>query len=350
MKKVSLCILLMFITISLWSCADEKDNLNDDSTDTIVTEVDRNLPQTKPLEEVVKFVAEFDENEVFDNDIDKRAADFIDPYIKQAVIVLNTVKDFEPRFDILDCDYSLRPKKRDEISDPLTLHIYDTILESSLEFGDYYFNEDDYDTNQFFQKFVDATDAIELDCRYITLYTDSQMNWKTYEDGYYMPGNWLDNMSDDREAIKAEVDYYNAVVDRIVEKMPKNMDNYDKCCYFAFVISLVTEYDYDLDTLAMPYPAYPALVQQSCVCQGYAEAFYELCKRVGISCWYCTGTSSEGDHAWNRLETTEGYIYMDITWYDDDEIEDYYRQGDFFYLFMTEETLEEVGHVVQKIR
>ena len=349
-KRIVYVLLSFAMAVSLCSCGGDVDYNTGGATDNSATETDRTLPQAESTTEPVKFSAEFNGGEVFVNDTAKRAAEHIDPYIKQAVVMLNTVGDHERRFDILDCDYSQRPQKRDDITDPLTLHIYDTLLESAQNYGDYYFNEDDYNSDYFFGNFVDASDAFKADYRCFSLYTDTQMGWKTYEDGYYMPGGWLDSMTDDRDAVKAEVDYYNAVVDRIIEKMPQNMTNYDKCCYFAFVIASVTEYDYDLSSMNCPYPVYPALVQQNCVCQGYAESFYELCKRAGISCWYCRGKSEQGDHAWNRLETEEGYIYMDLTWYDDDEIKDYYRDGWFIYLFMTEEDLAGLGHIVEEIR
>lgn len=348
MKKFVIYILSVIMALSLCSCSGGADS-PDISTDSSGTETDRTLPQTTPAEKPVKFEVKFDENEVFTDETAERAAEYIDPYIKQAVAMLNTVGEHERRFDVLECDYSQRPKKRDELTDPLTLYIYDTILEKALNYDDYYFNEDDYDTEFFFGNLVDATDALDIDYRQLGLYTDTQMDWKTYEDGYYMPGDWLNDITDDREAVKAEVDYYYAVVDRIVEKMPENMTNYDKCCYFAFVIASVTEYDQEFVTLADPYPAYAAFIEQSCVCKGYAEAFYELCRQAGISCWCCSGTTINGDHAWNRIETSEGYVYLDVTWYDDPEISDYYRDGWFIYLFMTEDELADAGHIVERI-
>ncbi|MBQ6930058.1 MAG: hypothetical protein IJN27_07140 [Oscillospiraceae bacterium] len=344
MNRKNICMTLLLMCVFIFSSC---------TMDTIVPA--DSISETSPVDRqsaeinMNRYAVIFEENETFSDEIAQRAAEYIDPYIKQAVVILNTVGEHERRFDILDCDYSARPKKRDEITDPLTLYIYDTVLERTLAYEDYYFNEDDYDVEYFFGNFVDATDALDIDYGQLSLYSDTQMGWKTYEDGYYMPGGWLNDITDDRDAIKAEVDFYYAVVDRIIEKMPQNMSNYDKCCYFAFVISLVTEYDYEFVTLASSYPAYAALVQQSCVCKGYAEAFYELCRREGISCWSCSGTTINGDHAWNRVETTEGYVYLDITWYDDPELSDHYRDGYFMYLFMTEEDLEYMGHVVERV-
>ena len=71
----------------------------------------------------------------------------------------------------------------------------------------------------------------------------------------------------------------------------------------------------------------------------------------GISCWYCTGTatSDSGPHAWNLIDTEEGTLYMDLTWYDDEEIDDHYRDGDFGHLFKTQEDGEYDNYIQESI-
>lgn len=349
-KRIVYVFLSFAMAVSLCSCGGDVDYNTGGTTDNSATETDRTLPQTESTTEPVKFSAEFNGSEVFVNDTAKRAAEHIDPYIKQAVVMLNTVGDHERTFEVLDGDYESRKTQRDKISDPLVLDIYDTVLESAVTFGDYYYHEDDYNTDNFYGTFVSAVDALKIDHGYIFLYTDTDYGWKTYKPGYYMPGGWLDSMTLDRDAVKDEVAFFNSVMDRIIQKMPQNISNYEKCCYFGFLIALVTDYDHYMESIANPYQAYDALVKQNAVCQGYAEAFYALCRRADISCWYCDGTASGGDHAWNMVDTTEGPVYIDVTWYDDPEVNDNYRDGWWMYLFMTEDELGECEHMLENIR
>ena len=59
---------------------------------------------------------------------------------------------------------------------------------------------------------------------------------------YFMPGEWVDNACDDMEAIRNAAAVYYRVVDRIFEKMPQNLSNYEKVWYFVLVISVATDY------------------------------------------------------------------------------------------------------------
>lgn len=82
--------------------------------------------------------------------------------------------------------------------------------------------------------------------------------------------------------------------------------------------------------------AYGALVKHSCVCQGYAEAFYRLMEAAGITADVVCGTvAGEADHhAWNTVTLKDGTSYhVDATWSRRDDgrvIYDYYglRDGD----------------------
>lgn len=149
----------------------------------------------------------------------------------------------------------------------------------------------------------------------------------------------------DRDAIRAEVDYCNAVVDRILAKMPAGLSNYEKCCYFAFVLAAANEYDHSKDVSLYDYQAYSAFVRGKALCSGYAQSFYRLCREEGISCWYCRGTTPEGGHAWNMLDTEDGVVYVDVTWYDTETIAEDYRDGNEQYLFMTQEDFDYYGYV-----
>jgi len=290
-----------------------------------------------------RFSAKFEDDEVFLDETKRKAAERIDPAIRKAVELMNTLGD--ESIPISCCDYDARPKQRDLLKYPQSKEIYDHVLAKVSAFEDYSFHEKDYPGEDLFNLFVSATDALRIDHTELFLYCDGKIDGAEYRSCYFMPGDWLNNPCDDREAIRAEVELCNAVVDRILEKMPGELSNYEKCCYFAFVLAAANEYDYSEDIYLYDYQAYAAFVKGKAICSGYAQAFYRLCREAGISCWYCRGTTPEGRHAWNMLDTDDGVVYVDVTWYDTDKIAEDYRDGKEQYLFMTQEDFDYYGYV-----
>lgn len=64
------------------------------------------------------------------------------------------------------------------------------------------------------------------------------------------------------------------------------------------------------------YSAYGALIYGKCVCQGYALAFYRICKELGYSVRFIYSDL----HAWNLVMVDGKYYFVDCTW-DDGEID-----------------------------
>ena len=290
-----------------------------------------------------RFTVKFEENEAFLTETARKASERIDPAIRKAVELLNTIGGESVK--ILDCDYETRPKKRESLKDLHSKEIYDHVLAKVSAYEDYCFYEKDYPGEDLFNLFVSAIDALRTDHTELFLYSDGEIDGSEYRSAYFMPGDWLTKPCDDRDAIRAEVDYCNAVVDRILDKMPTGLSNYEKCCYFAFVLAAANEYDHSEDIFLYDYQAYGAFVTGKITCSGYAQAFYRLCREEGISCWYCRGTTPEGGHAWNMLDTEDGVVYVDVTWYDTDTIAEDYRDGKEQYLFMTQEDFDYYGYV-----
>lgn len=298
------------------------------------------------VQESGKYSVSFDEDEVFLDEICERAAEHIDPYIRNAVVLMNTMED--DQYQVLSCDYESREKERDFLESELSQEIYDTILEKTQAFEDYYFHENDYESEYFFGEFITALEALRIDHRELFLYSDAQMGYLEYSSGYYMPGKWLDSMCDDRQAIRDEVRLFQCVIERILEKMPSDLNQYEKCCYFAFVIALAAEYDDTQNSISNYFQVYDTLMNGLAVCQGYAQTFYYLCREAGISCWYCSGTNG-GFHAWNYIDTKEGPVYVDLTWFDTPELSADYREGNEQYLFMTQNDMNDYGYELQTI-
>jgi transglutaminase/protease-like cytokinesis protein 3 len=79
------------------------------------------------------------------------------------------------------------------------------------------------------------------------------------------------------------------------------------------------------------YTAYNALSDHGAVCEGYALAFYEMCKFAGVDCRVVTGTAygsrGEGNHAWNVVKSGSTWYNMDVTWDDTTDSTKYYLKS-----------------------
>ncbi len=87
-------------------------------------------------------------------------------------------------------------------------------------------------------------------------------------------------------------------------------------------IAVLCEYDYkNLQQNTIPYESYTmygVLVNETAVCQGYAETYLYLLREIGIDSYLCE--SSELNHAWNIVEIDGEEYHVDITW--DDPVDD----------------------------
>ncbi len=72
-------------------------------------------------------------------------------------------------------------------------------------------------------------------------------------------------------------------------------------------------------------------MDHSSVCAGYSRAYQYILQKLGIPCYYCTGSSGE-DHAWNIVKLDDGYYNVDVTWDDTDPATyDYFNKTDSDY-------------------
>lgn len=147
-----------------------------------------------------------------------------------------------------------------------------------------------------------------------------------------------------------------AVVQRQVQDLARSVQDKTKdvpedslrkkqCEVLYDLIQEKVDFDYklnndllDLEGNNDPYVAtrrsiYGALLYGESVCSGYATAFHEVCKQLGIPSWVLSGYAENGDHAWNMVILDDGKVaYLDPTWGDSTKWHD-------TYLFMTEETM-----------
>lgn len=69
------------------------------------------------------------------------------------------------------------------------------------------------------------------------------------------------------------------------------------------------------------------------VCEGYAKAFYYLCKKGGVECFIAMGTANGGDHMWNIAIVDGKSFLVDITNTDGFD-EDFEIDVDMPYVFL----------------
>ena len=345
-SKIKIAIFLAIaLGLSLCGCSTVINNLRGHLASDTKAETTVKPDEAENEDVIPRYSVVFDEDETFPDESSRLAAERIDPVIRQAVDILCT----SPAKDIVvfDCDYSQRPTEKDGLTgNEEALAWYDFIYEKMSSLESFRLDPADYGgEEELYFPFYTAEVALYVDHREIFM---CGTTWAG-DDGviypiYFMPGEWVDNVCDDMEAIRNAAAVYYRVVDRIFEKMPQNLSNYEKVWYFVLVISVATDYQANrCDTVFSPYDT---LVTGHTVCNGYARTFLELCKKAGISAWYLTGMAPGGGyHGWNRIDTANGPLYIDLTWYDSNDITDQYWQGDEEYLFMTQEDFDAFGYV-----
>ena len=131
------------------------------------------------------------------------------------------------------------------------------------------------------------------------------------------------------------------VVKRIVRFMPEDISTYDKYYYLAAVLSELVAYDKRPDNC---FTAFGALVGGRSVCEGYAAAYYMLCREADLWCAYRNGMPEGQGHVWNMVKLESGIYNVDVTWCDGADTP--YKR-DWYDCFMkTDEEFEKDGHAV----
>ena len=121
---------------------------------------------------------------------------------------------------------------------------------------------------------------------------------------------------EDVEKREAEIE---SVKNKIITQV-EGKSNYEK-------IQLIHNYlidtiEYDETTLESDiYNIYGALVNQKCVCEGYAKAYQYLLNEVGIENIIAIGIGTNSDnetenHAWNYVKLNDNWYAVDVTWDD----------------------------------
>lgn len=146
----------------------------------------------------------------------------------------------------------------------------------------------------------------------------------------------------DRDVLESTFGELNDVANNIIAAIPSGASEYEKARYI---------YDYILDTVAFDYNAQygqdirGVFLENEAVCNSYAYAFKFLCDKVGVKCVIVTGYSDNGsgktNHAWNAIQISGNWYWIDTTWGDTTGAADYYFCMTDKEIFRTHELFEQ---------
>lgn len=109
------------------------------------------------------------------------------------------------------------------------------------------------------------------------------------------------------DAQRKELD---AAVNAIAAQVDSSWSDVNKALFVNDYFTL--HYQYDLTY--SKYSAYDLLVTKTAVCQGYANAYYLVMKKLGIDARIVG--SDEINHAWNLIKIGGKWYHVDVTWND----------------------------------
>jgi len=154
---------------------------------------------------------------------------------------------------------------------------------------------------------------------YIVSYGDDDITtqYSKVYDRYFDPerdaNTDLNSGSVTMEQIMHRAGLLDRVVKRIVRFMPEGLSAYDRYYYLAAVLSEQVSYD---KRPVNCFSAYGALIGGRAVCEGYACAYYLLCREAGLWCAYRNGMPEGQGHMWNMVRLEDGIYNVDVTWCD----------------------------------
>lgn len=126
----------------------------------------------------------------------------------------------------------------------------------------------------------------------------------------------------DANELLREHDEAKAVIDTIVSSAPDSP--YEKVKYFNDTLAEMITYDWEgYNSGNSKHSPYYGLVEGTCVCSGYADAFFNLCFYGGVNsavsdCITSSSTDGTANHRINMVNLDGRWKKVDVTWNDTD--------------------------------
>ncbi len=274
---------------------------------------------------------------------EKGSLAIIDPIIDEAILIMDTVRQdgFTP--------VALKNEKR-LVYDTLNAEekaLYDELILKVREFESFIYTADKYGYDVLDRVFL-VSDAIMMDWpeleNYFIIHEVLEGNMTVaLESRYFMPGG-VNMEPANIDALRKETELFDAVCQRIVERMPEGLSGYDQYRYLATVISLVTDYDDFFEGGWQDKTAYGSIMGGYSICQGYSRGFMTLCQKAGLWCVTVGGVAGENEgHMWNMVKLDTGNYHVDVTWSDGRGMPD---SAEWLSCFMLTEDEITVDHLI----
>lgn len=263
--------------------------------------------------------------EDFADDLEAEAAALIDRDVAHALACVEAMKDDRHSMTVVpfeaDADGLLAKLNADQI------RLYERMVEGGRRFTAPTVTAEEYAGNL-------KTDFFAL-YEPMSCYAPDLMSWYFLEpvtrvrasdwESVYLSvsGFYFDPEKDANASVKSgavtmdKVRHGAALLDRVVKRvvrfMPEGLTAYDRYYYLAAVLSNRVTYDKRPDNC---FTAYGALIGGRAVCEGYAAAYWLLCREAGLWCAYRNGQPEGQGHAWNMVRLDSGIYNVDVTWCD----------------------------------
>lgn len=297
--------------------------------------------------------AEAEAGEVYVNEYDERAAGIIDDSIWAALDNLATVEYWDYSDEMTESTvqypferYCERMENRSETQSELFEFAYN----KALNFEDFKVTDAEYDGDLIIDGLTIATDWDFYDPSLNNYFELDMMHGNDIYAGYFDPekdANYpIEPGTPEFDDMRDKIKVFDAVVERVVRKMPEGLSTLDKYYYLACVISnkchYTTQEETDSGAARNKNTAYGALINGSAVCEGYSKAFLLLCEEADLFCEIVSGIGGGEGHMWNLTQIETGTLNTDITWSDASEP----GSVDWFdYFMMSDEELEYFDHI-----
>lgn len=123
------------------------------------------------------------------------------------------------------------------------------------------------------------------------------------------------------EYTEAEIEQYNTLLENeinkiVTERVTKDMTEFEKELALHDYLLENAEYYYSDNVESIPYEkhtAYSALINKSCVCDGFSKAFSLLLDKVNIENIVVSGKIGNVNHSWNLVNLDDEWYNVDVT-------------------------------------
>ncbi len=315
-KKKTIALMLIFIVMLNFSACELNIDLAPTGTPLpSPTPVIIDTPMPTPTDGVAMWW----KDEPYLDEYDEKAAELVDDSIKEALNAVARINhDIMLPATTMQCDkpFSEDDRAYSKLNDKQKM-LFDSLLEAGRNYDFLYIAEEDYGPSLVVD-FLTVTSMVDAYDPYLQCYFTGDFAGNDILALYFDP---------DRDAnfpvstctvefldMQEKMQLLDAVIKRVVRKMPAELSTYDKYYYLGTVVATRATYNSNHSEVRNCSNAYGCLVGGQCLCEGYSEAFFLLCREANLFCHLISGFSRDEGHMWNVVEINGWQYHFDTTW------------------------------------